>query len=375
VNVAAHAAQERADEQAGANGRGDGGARTGRRWGWSAVFALLAIGVVGVGVGWSARTVFVPAEVELASDAPLVVTATEGSVGRDVSFAATVTWEGASGVAGRASGTLTAVRFEAGELVDQGDVVYEVDLQPVVIAQGATPASRALTAGARGDDVAQLQQLLTELGHYDGELDGVFGAAVTTAVADWQEQLGLARSGAVPDGGVLFVPSLPLRAVLTAEVALGDQVTAGDRLLEVLPEAPSVEVVLSSDQRNVVPLEGRAVLESELGDLEALIASAAEDGQGLLTLELTAPDGGAVCGERCAELVDPPGTRTLRARLEVVPQTDGVVLPASVIRTTETGEASVRLVDGSDVEVRIVEAADGLVVLEGIEAGTDVVAP
>jgi peptidoglycan L-alanyl-D-glutamate endopeptidase CwlK len=52
-----------------------------------------------------------------------------------------------------------------------------------------------LKEGSSGDDVAELQRQLTELGFVLGEADGVFGAATTAAVTSFQMSKGLSADG------------------------------------------------------------------------------------------------------------------------------------------------------------------------------------
>ncbi len=87
---------------------------------------------------------------------------------------------------------MTSVAVSAGDEVSAGgQVLYAVNLRPVVVAAGETPAFRSLGRGASGGaDVAQLQGLLAGLGFFDGDADGEFGWATESAVRDWQESLG-----------------------------------------------------------------------------------------------------------------------------------------------------------------------------------------
>ena len=71
----------------------------------------------------------------------------------------------------RSNGTLTAVAA-VGDILEQGDVIAEVDGQPIVILYGTTPAYRNLfdaSTNLEGDDVLQLETALTELGFNENE--------------------------------------------------------------------------------------------------------------------------------------------------------------------------------------------------------------
>jgi peptidoglycan hydrolase-like protein with peptidoglycan-binding domain len=50
-------------------------------------------------------------------------------------------------------------------------------------------------APAPSEDVGALQQRLLELGYYTGEIDGIFNPETREALSDFQQQVGLARTG------------------------------------------------------------------------------------------------------------------------------------------------------------------------------------
>lgn len=56
---------------------------------------------------------------------------------------------------------------------------------------------RILRPGARGDDVAQLQQILRLAGHDPGAIDGVFGPLTQAAIEDFQESVGVDVDGKI----------------------------------------------------------------------------------------------------------------------------------------------------------------------------------
>ena len=53
----------------------------------------------------------------------------------------------------------------------------------------------ALGVGSKGDDVAELQLRIHDLGYYDDSIDGYYGTSTVTAVKNLQKDLGLAQSG------------------------------------------------------------------------------------------------------------------------------------------------------------------------------------
>lgn len=213
--------------------------RRGRAGARLAMIAGLAL-VVGVGGGWALRTLLAPAPEVLESATYTLVTAREGSVGHSLRLNATAEWQAETTLLNQATGIVTSLVWQAGDVADAGAVLYTVDLRPVVVAAGDVPAFRDLHSGARGDDVTQLQELLAATGHFAGAPDGVFGRSTERAVRAWQQDLGLAADGVVRRGDVLFVPSLPARLALEPDLAIGAAVAPGDPAVRVLRATPRV---------------------------------------------------------------------------------------------------------------------------------------
>jgi membrane fusion protein, multidrug efflux system len=114
-----------------------------------------------------------------------------------------------SAVVNRLPGTLTQTA-PAGSTVSLGQPLYRVDDQPVVLLYGPVPAYRPMGVGTVGADVHQLEQGLSDLGYGGFTVDDQYTAATATAVAHWQEDLGVAETGTVDLGRVVFCPG-PVR--------------------------------------------------------------------------------------------------------------------------------------------------------------------
>lgn len=67
----------------------------------------------------------------------------------------------------------------------------------VSTAEAANLGDRILKRGLRGNDVAQLQQKLNNLGFWVGSVDGIFGQRTTNAVIKFQKSKGLITDGIV----------------------------------------------------------------------------------------------------------------------------------------------------------------------------------
>lgn len=95
------------------------------------------------------------------------------------------------------------------QVVNEGDVPFEVSGRPVFFLQGDLPMYRRLVIGTEGPDVLQLEEALTRLGLAPGTVDNLFDQATADAVSamygdrgytpegpnnDQREQLRLARA-------------------------------------------------------------------------------------------------------------------------------------------------------------------------------------
>ncbi len=98
---------------------------------------------------------------------------------------------------------------EIDQVVQEGDVPFEVSGRPVFFLQGELPMYRRLVIGTEGPDVLQLEAALSRLGLAPGTVDNLFDQATADAVStmytdrgytpegpndDQREQLRLARS-------------------------------------------------------------------------------------------------------------------------------------------------------------------------------------
>ena len=118
-----------------------------------------------------------------------------------------------------------------GAIIEQGDIVYWVDGEPVVALYGTTPMYRTLrdlSTDLVGDDIAQLESALADLGFtLDGSLtvDNQFTYGTQLAVQAWQESLGVEVDGIVDVGDVMFIPG-PAQ-ILDYAIGIGDAVNPG----------------------------------------------------------------------------------------------------------------------------------------------------
>jgi peptidoglycan hydrolase-like protein with peptidoglycan-binding domain len=126
-------------------------------------------------------------------------------------------------LAGRVPGVVTKVPA-AGEIIPRGRAVYRVDNTPVVLMYGEVAAYRTLAPGTTGADVRQLEDNLKALGYTGFPVDDTYTPATAAAVRRWQKALGLAQTGRVELGRVLFAPT----AIRIDSIATGVNLSTGD---------------------------------------------------------------------------------------------------------------------------------------------------
>jgi peptidoglycan hydrolase-like protein with peptidoglycan-binding domain len=106
----------------------------------------------------------------------------------------------------RRQGTITWLAAE-GATVGRGQTLYKVDDQPVPLLYGSLPFYRELRVGADdGADVTQLERNLAALGYDPGTVDDHFSSATRDALEQWQDDLGLPKTGVLAPGDVGVAP-------------------------------------------------------------------------------------------------------------------------------------------------------------------------
>lgn len=339
-----------------------------KRWPW--VVGILVAALVGAAAGWGAGYVLRP-PAPLAVREPVLVEVVDGEVAASVSLNAAARWPARSAGLNRASGVVTSLAIEGAAEVDQGSVLYRVGLRPVVAAEGAVPAFRPLSSGDRGDDVAQVQRMLSELGFYRGAVNGQVNTATQNAIRAWQRKAGFPVTGSIAAGDVVFLPELPARVALDAKtVAVGKEVAGGEEVVSVLEAAPTFTLPIAATQRSLIPEGTQVQITGPQGQQWTAVAGVAVAGESAdaAIVPLASADGGLVCGTECDAV--PVGEETLlSAKVITVPTQAGLVVPSAALVTGANGEVGVVDEDGTVVPVRVVASARGMSVIEGVERG------
>ena len=156
-------------------------------------------------------------------------------------------------VINQAHGTYTALPT-VGQVIRQGDALYGVSDSAVVLLYGSTPAYRALSAGASGRDVAELNADLVALGYATSTQlrpsAAVFGPATTAAVEKLQARVGVPRTGRLDLGQAVFEP-VAVR-VTSVPVQPGGGAQPGETVIQGTSTTRQVQVALDAAQQSSV---------------------------------------------------------------------------------------------------------------------------
>ncbi|HEY2670605.1 MAG TPA: efflux RND transporter periplasmic adaptor subunit [Rugosimonospora sp.] len=226
-----------------------------RRWVIVAVVVVLAAGALVVvggvfdGNGGSSGS-------SDSGSATSLATVTRQSLSENTQVNGVLGYAGSYTVLGQTQGTVTWLPA-VGQVIGQGQVLYEVDGAPVVLLSGSTPAYRTLAAGATaadvtGKDVAQLNHDLVALGYvHKSDVDSAwdeFHSATTAGVKKLQRHLGVDQSGTLSLGDVVFLPTAA--RVTTLQAGLGAPATGV--VLHATSTTRTVSIALDVDLQSEV---------------------------------------------------------------------------------------------------------------------------
>jgi hypothetical protein len=171
---------------------------------------------------------------------------------------ATLGYAGSYSVVNQAQGTVTSLP-PAGRVVSQGQVLYQVSGQPVVLLYGSTPAYRSLSegtwaSGMTGPDVKELNADLVALGYAtSAELSPAsdeFGYWTTVGVERLQAALGVTQNGTLALGQAVFLPTAA--RVTSVSALLGATAQAGQPVMSATSTARQISIPLDADQQSEV---------------------------------------------------------------------------------------------------------------------------
>lgn len=335
--------------------------------------SLVAVAVLlALGIGFLAGRVTLapPQATSQADDSSVTVEVVERELGRVLTLSTTVERASAPAAVNRLEGTVTVVG--PGGEVRNGDVLYAVDGVTVRVIAGSVPFHRPLGEGDSGPDVAQLQAALVAAGHSTDTPDGQWRPATTAAMKAWQRAAGQPETGAMALGELVAVPTLPSQVTLdTTLLWPGAALSGGEVVVRAMGGDPSFTMVLTPQQAELVPPHTPVRIHHDDHTWNGVTGDPVPTDAGM-TIPVTAPDGGLVCGADCGTL---PGKANLLTDVQVVPQETGPVVPVAAIITQPDASTSVTVVtDGDDAQstVTVRTVADGLAVVDGVNVGEQV---
>jgi peptidoglycan hydrolase-like protein with peptidoglycan-binding domain len=263
------------------------------------------------------------------------------------------------------SGTLTAMAA-AGSTVKRSQSPFKIDNKPVVLLYGSLPAYRMLSSGMKGNDVEQLEQNLWALGYRGFTVDKEYTSATTSAVREWQEDLGLTRTGTVELGRVVFATGAVRVDSLSA--ALDDALRPGAPVLRVssLGRVATVELEIG-DQRLAkkgaavdVTLPDGTEVDGRISQVQTRVETAVgDDGQDTTKIDVT------IGFSRT-----PPGLDEAAVRVDFVASRaeDVLTVPVKALLALSEGGYGLQVVEGDTTTTRTVRTglfADGRVEVSG----------
>jgi peptidoglycan hydrolase-like protein with peptidoglycan-binding domain len=329
---------------------------------------VVAVVVVVASVAWWAgrATVTAPATADAVAVDSTVVTVAVATVGRSIPVGVTV----AQPVEVLASNHLAGVITSVSEQIQtaQGDVLYRVGMTSVRAVQGDVPFYRPLVPGDRGEDVAQLQQALIDLGYLKGAVTGRFEAATAAGLRTWHRNLGMPTTGEAQLGELVAVPVLPAALRIGAAVQSGVALSGGEEAVLGLTGEQEFTMVLSAEQSGLMTPATAVRVQHGEATWQAQTAGTTTDANGQTVRILTAPGGGVVCGQDCSTL-PADETVSLRAQAVLVPEVTGPAIPAAAVRTGTDGTPYVVLHDQTRRPVAVLGGGQGLVVVGGLSIG------
>jgi hypothetical protein len=291
----------------------------------------------------------------------------------------------------------------AGGVVRRGQALYAVDGRPVLLLYGGVPAWRVFRVGmAPGRDVAELNANLQALGYGRGLAGESFTAATGATIRSLQAAHGLARTGELLLGSVVFEPG-PVRvtglgspagrtgqAVATGAAATVGQAVQAGPLLGITSTRHQVTIELDAAQQSEVSVGDRVTATlpdnsttpgviSKVGKVATTASSSDQQGNGGSSTPTIEVD---------VRLLHEAGAGALdQAPVEVAITTarvrDVLVVPVNALLALAGGGYAVEVVNPAGVHRLVAvtpglfDDAEGLVQVSGsgLHAGQRVVVP
>ena len=272
------------------------------------------------------------------------------------------------------SGVVTGRLPEEGEVLDVGDVLFEVNSYPVILLRGDRPMYRRFERDMEdGPDVEQLEQAMADMrisGYEDMTVDEGFTRVTEDVVEEWQNRLGVEETGAIEMGFVVFITK-PIR-ISAVNVTEGQTISAQAAAFSITGQDQEIVSNLDPEDAEIVNRLDRVQVElpdgriapgavADVARVATRLPNAQTGGLGDPTIEVIIV---LLDGEASARFDAAPVDWTITK--EVTP--NALVVPASALIATVDGGFSVEVVeDGSTtlVPVQVGTFEDAFVEITG----------
>jgi peptidoglycan hydrolase-like protein with peptidoglycan-binding domain len=226
-----------------------------RRRRWLAAGGVAAVAVIGGGIAAAATGTFDSTTVAGTTSVtpPALAAVTQGSLSSETEVGGTLSYSGNYTVTNLAHGFYTWLPAQ-GQVIKQGNALYKVSGEPVVLLYGSVPFYRNLSEGMSGDDVRQLNADLVAMGYASkSDLDPTsdyFGAETATAVEALQSHLGVTQSGTLAMGQAVFLPTEA--RITTVRGSVGSPAGSGVPILAATSTIRQITVNLPATEQSYV---------------------------------------------------------------------------------------------------------------------------
>lgn len=332
---------------------------------------------VAVGAGWfAANAALSPNQVDVLPPKTSTIKVVSGEISQTVEVPVFASWETAPIDRLQDSGVITAIHLDGIQDVKSGDKLYDLDLRPVVIAEGQLPLFRALDIGDRGADVTQVEEFLKKEGFLNRSTTQKYDQGLRQAVRAWQRSIGAPESGALLPGEILFTPNLPTRVAIDESLSVGDRVAADQSIAHTVSKTPLIEVVVEAGREIRIPSNSPIEIEGKDITWQAVTGETVTNkANEAITALHAVDDAAAVCGSECSDKI-PFALETKLALTGEVTTTEkavGALVPQAALRTDAQGNITVRTPANEDIAVTIVQQNAGQTIVDGVEIGTEII--
>ncbi|MEO3813042.1 peptidoglycan-binding protein [Sphaerisporangium sp. B11E5] len=279
-------------------------------------------------------------------------------------------------ISSRGDGTVTWLPAE-GWTITRGKAMFHLDNRPVTLLYGSLPAYRTLSTGVRGADVKQFERNLRALGYRGFTVDRTYSWATASAVRDWQDDLGLTRTGTVDPGQIVYAAG-PVR-VDSLSTQVGTVVGPGATVEKVTGTSPLVTVRLDMSSGRLarqgatvrVTLPDEKVAPGKIVKVATVVSQGENAEADTTRIQVTI---------RFTSTVKARGAAAVTVAFTAGKRPDVLAVPVAALLALAEGGYGVQIVDGSTTRNVAVETglfADGKVEItgSGLQAGLKVAMP